>query len=49
MIFIAKIVITLSFYLHSFFNELNVKGFIYLILDNNVLLLIIIITFLKEK
>ena len=49
MIFLAKIVFTLSFYLHSFFNELCVKGFIYLVLDNNVLLLIIIITFLKEK
>ena len=49
MIFIAKIVITLSFYLHSFFNELNVKGFIYLALDKNVLLLIIIITFFERK
>ena len=49
MIILAKIVFTLSFYLHSFFNKLNVKGFIYLVLDKTVLLLIIIITFLKKK
>ena len=46
--FLDKTVNTLSIYLHLLFNQLNEKGFIYLVLDNNALTLMIFI-FMKEK